>query len=295
MEMLNNIQNGTYKRLGKNAGIVNAVESSQNKNIGRVQILEDAKNIVISEIITQREHFLSQYSHFAVKTAKSTVEMCRVVQEAKINLSKDEFLAFCADIGHKGEDSTIRKYITIGRLYEKLIQYTNLLPSCWTNIYEITQLSSDTFDALAASDTDMSKMNGKQIKSLVNSCKPKLSFNAASTADATAELPTAEMPSDEQPIDAAASETSSPEQVDEIAQDKSAGMTAEEAPVASPEQASTKATTCQVEVEDVFEPYKVLIYFNSKPSDEATLYLFDCINNLKSNFHVDIAIKGPEF
>jgi hypothetical protein len=49
-----------------------------------------------------------------------------------------------------------------------------------------------------------------------------------------------------------------------------------------------------VEIEDEFEPYKLLLCFKSQPSDEATLYLMDCINTLKSKFKVDIELKPQE-
>ena len=133
---------------------------------------ESAKNFNITVFLTDKEQFVQDFHGFAVKTAQSTVEMCRVVYEAKTSLTKDEYLAFLNDIGHKSETSTIRKYLAIGEKYDKLIQYAVLLPNSWTSIYTLTQLSSETFDALAMTDTDMSVMNGKQIKSLIEINKP---------------------------------------------------------------------------------------------------------------------------
>jgi hypothetical protein len=147
--------------------VLNGTNEVTNQDIGRIRVIESECGIEVKYHITAREQLVSDYSLFAVKTAQSTVEMCRVVFEAKEELSRDEFSEFCTDIGHKGEDSTVRKYLAIGAAYERLNQYADKLPNSWTSIYSITQLSSDTFDALAATDTDMSKMSGKEIKSLI--------------------------------------------------------------------------------------------------------------------------------
>jgi hypothetical protein len=147
--------------------------------------------------ITDRERFFSQYSLFAVKTAQSTVEMCRVVFEAREELSRDEFSEFCTDIGHKGEDSTIRKYLAIGAAYDRLIQYADKLPNSWTSIYTITQIPSDTFNALAQVGESFAKLSGNQIKALVeinSDSKKAPSTDATSSAKTTSEVVSSESP-----------------------------------------------------------------------------------------------------
>ena len=160
MNKQNNVQNGT-------SSLVDAVNS----------------DISITKFATDRERFLSEYTAFAVKTAKATVEMCRVVYEAKTQLAKYEYLCFLRDIHHSSEDSTIRKYLAIGERYDKLIQYTNLLPSSWTSIYEITQIPSDVFDALVSTGSSMANLKGAQIKLLKDANKKS---DAATTATTTA-------------------------------------------------------------------------------------------------------------
>jgi len=44
--------------------------------------------IVKTHYLSDIERYFTQYQHFAVKTAKSTIEMCRVVSEAKQQLKK---------------------------------------------------------------------------------------------------------------------------------------------------------------------------------------------------------------
>lgn len=145
--------------------------------------------------ITDRARLFSEYSLFAVKTAQSTVEMCRVVFEAKEELSRDEFSEFCTDIGHKGEDSTIRKYLAIGAAYERLIQYADKLPNSWTSIYTLTQIPSETFNALGQVGECFAKLSGKQIKALVEintDSKKAPSTDVTSAAKTTTEVVSSE-------------------------------------------------------------------------------------------------------
>jgi hypothetical protein len=177
----------------RSANVLNRTNNEFDSNIGQIRVLETANGLTIEHHVTDRERFYSEYSNFAVKTAQATVEMCRVVYQAKNELSSTEYSEFLKDIGHKGETSTIRKCLAIGSQYDKLIQYTNLLPNSWTSIYTITQLSSDTFDALAARDTDMSKMSGKEIKSLLDLNKPTPPKSSVSTASVNSSVFTSQL------------------------------------------------------------------------------------------------------
>jgi hypothetical protein len=275
--------------------------------------------------LSDREHFFSQYSLFAIKTAQSTVEMCRVVFEAKEELSKEEFSEFCSDIGHKGEDSTIRKYLAIGAAYERLIQYADKLPNSWTSIYTITQIPSETFNALAQVGESFAKLSGNQIKALVeiNSDSKKVpSTDATSSAKTTAEVASSETTTASSNEDAqksleSNSETSSEvidvvtATTDEISTDQDSSnllntdtddsedeSVSEDAVVkanALIERVTTTASSAmQVDIDDEFEPYKLVLSVNSEPSDEAIQFLLKCIDTLKSKFKVDIEMKSQE-
>ena len=59
--------------------VLNGTNEVTNQDIGRIRVIETENGIEIKYHITDRERFFSQYSLFAIKTAQSTVEMCRVV------------------------------------------------------------------------------------------------------------------------------------------------------------------------------------------------------------------------
>lgn len=301
--------------------VLNETNEVTNQDIGRMRVIETESGIEFKYHITERERLFSQYSLYAVKTAKSTVEMCRVVFEAKEELSKEEFSEFCTDIGHKGEDSTIRKYLAIGAAYERLIQYADKLPNSWTSIYTITQIPSETFNALAEVGESFAKLSGNQIKALVDINNKKApSTDTTSTDETTIEVTSTDVSASSSTDNTQKSLESNSETSSEVSdvviastdetstEDDSSSLSSsddsddesvsEDAVVkanALLERVTTTATTSvNVDIEDEFEPYKLLLCFNSKPSDEAKLFLVDCIFTLKSKYRVDIELKSQE-
>ncbi len=264
--------------------VLNRTNSDCASNLGQIRVLETESGLVIKHHVTERERFYSEYSHFTVKTAQSTVEMCRVVYEAKNELSSCEYSEFLKDIGHKSETSTIRKYLAIGAQYDKLIQYTNLLPNSWTSIYTITQLSSDTFDALAATDTDMSKMSGKEIKILLGMSKPTTPKTSASSSN----------PSVKSSVIASQSvATSAAHSLDE------AESTNEQTEVAKSEAQKKVLTSLSNSVEVVSSngTYEVLLRFKSEPTDDIWWTLTEAIYEFVDDggLNVEVIETRPPF
>lgn len=256
--------------------------------------------------VTDRERFFSQYSLFAIKTAQSTVEMCRVVFEAKEELSREEFSEFCTDIGHKGEDSTIRKYLAIGAAYERLIQYADKLPNSWTSIYTITQIPSETFNALAQVGESFAKLNGNQIKALVeinSDSKKAPSTDTSSSEEDNSKSLESNSETTSEDLDAVTASTTeiSTDAVlcDQLPTDDTVDdLVSDDAKVKANalfERVATTATTSmQVEDDEEFEPYTLVLSINSEPSDEALQCLFDCIQTLKSMHRLDIELKSQQ-
>jgi hypothetical protein len=288
----------------KRLTVLNGTNEVTSQDIGRIRVVETESGIEVKHHITAREQLVSDYSLFAVKTAQSTVEMCRVVFEAKEQLSKDEFSNFCTDIGRKRTDPTIRKYLAIGAAYERLIQYADKLPNAWTSIYTILQIPTETFIALAEVGESFAKLSGKQIKALLRDATP--------TAETTAEVTSTEAA---QKSLESNSETSSEvtdvvtASTDEISNDDSSSnvsfsddshneSVSDDVKVkanALLERVTTSASTSMSDdVEDEFAPYELVFAVNSKPSDEAIQYLRDCIKTLQSKFKVDIELKPQE-
>lgn len=265
--------------------VLSRTSSEFESNLGQIRVLETESSLEIKYHVTERERLYGEYSNFAIKTAQATVEMCRVVYEAKKELSSSEYSEFLKDIGHTSETSTIRKYLAIGSQYEKLIQYANLLPNSWTSIYTITQLSSETFDALALTDTDMSKMNGKAIKSLLELNKPsqpKASASNASSANLTSSVVSSQ---------SIATSATKPSNNSEITNEQSEDSE-------SDSQGNFKSSFSNSN-DDVSsnENYEVLVRFMTKPSDNLWWDLSEAIEELidERGLNVEIIETRPPF
>jgi hypothetical protein len=264
--------------------VLNGTNQQFDTSLGQIRLIETESGLTIEHHVTERERLYSEYSNFAVKTAQSTVEMCRVVYEAKNGLSSSEYSEFLKDIGHKSETSTIRKYLAIGSQYDKLIQYTNLLPNSWTSIYSITQLSSDTFDALAATDTDMSKMSGKEIKSLLDMSKSTPSKSSASSSSSSVQSSVVASQS------VATSHTQPSDETE---------STKESSEKVKSDVHSNVLTSLSNSVEVVSSngTYEVLVRFKSKPSDEIWWAVTEAIYEMVDDggLNVEVIETRPPF
>jgi hypothetical protein len=297
MEKLMDVQNGTYGRLGRSVGIMAAISKESNVNV--------------TVCLSVREKYKSEFNSWSKKTAQSTLEMCRVVYEAKTELGGQEFLKFCNEIGRKGEDATVRKYLKIGEKYEKFYQYADFLPNSWTSIYEITQLPTDVFEALVATENSMANMTGDQIKTLMGKKTEEKSKAAAATSEAQTADQSSETTSDVSEDDEAASSSTDATEAATASSDASVADSSEsiadEAEVITDqtndssssesdrefakqatstmlEQAVSAAASTTVEVEDdeALVPYEITIRFNSKPSDVAVAALVESLVTIKS-------------
>jgi membrane-associated HD superfamily phosphohydrolase len=265
--------------------VLNGTNQQVDTSLGQIRVIETNSGLTIEHQVTKRERLYSEYSNFAVKTAQSTVEMCRVVSEAKKTLSSSEYSEFLNDIGHKSETSTIRKHLAIGEQYDKLIQYTNLLPNSWTSIYTITQLGSDTFNALAATDTDMSKMSGKEIKTLLDLNKPKPSATSASAVSTSSVATTQTVP------------TSSVQSSSDDKHDESLAETDVEQVKSDSVNSIMSSCNNQIDVVSTDGTYEVLVRFKSKPSDDSWWDLTEAIDAVvdERGLNVEVIETRPPF
>lgn len=129
---------------------------------------DDADNIAALPL----DEYVSLFKQREAQTAQSTLEMCRVVYEARLKLSEGQFREFCEQVGYASTSSTIRKFIAIGRVTPRLMQFAEQLPTTWTNIYLITQVPAAAFDEFIAHNGNLRDLKGKYLSQLVDATKP---------------------------------------------------------------------------------------------------------------------------
>ena len=261
--------------------VLNRTNKRIDENLGQIRVFETENDIVIEHHVTERERLYSEYSNFAVKTAQSTVEMCRVVYEAKTSLTKDEYLAFLNDIGYKSETNKVRKYIQIGKLYDKFISSVDLLPNSWTSIYEITLLPSDTLDALIAVDTDMTNLSGKQIKSLIELKKPTTSATSITSA-----TPQTKSSNSLNTTNCANTSSLANQSVDEIVDHVEATS---DSVTEDQIDWTTSYNNC-IDVVTTDDTFEVLVRFKSKPTNDQWWDLTEAIDTVMDERNLDIEV-----
>jgi hypothetical protein len=139
-----------------------------NSNDSQVESIKN--NFTVIPMKKEANEYVASFNSFAVKTAQSTLEMCRVVYEAKHELPKAKFDKFCTDIGRKveEEDSTIRKYLAIGERYDEFIAYADRMPDSWTSIYLITTIPSDKLLEMVNDAKSLKSLTAQQIKKMIS-------------------------------------------------------------------------------------------------------------------------------
>lgn len=291
-------------------------KSVLNGTTSEVVSSESHKNFNVTVFLTDKEQFVQDFHGFAKKTAQSTLEMCKVVYDAKHTLTNDNFDSFCREIGQKSSDSTIRKYLAIGEKYDDFINYADRLPNSWTSIYKITQIDSTTFSALVSTDNTFATMRAKDIDLLINPNKAsqsKSTQNSSNTSSAAATADSDVIASDDlvdDQIDAAEADIEIEADVESIkvndiepqlqaddlsdtAQDVEDTLTSDT--LAETEE-SKKSITVN-EIEQLSDDFHVVIKFKTQPSKAKFKEFVELMKNLKdyNEFNLDIEMCNDEF
>lgn len=140
-----------------------------------------------------RREYVFLFKAHQRRTALAALDMCRVVYEAFKTLADHDFDEFCKNIGYKSDSSTIRKFLAIGKVHPRMVQYADQLPAAWTSIYALTQMPADDFEETIKSGYRLCDLSGGEVDALVkktrlvnNSVSPfkqakkELAFNVAS-------------------------------------------------------------------------------------------------------------------
>ena len=119
-----------------------------------------------------RDQYVALFKKTEERTARATLQMCRVAYEAQQSLQEHEFADFCAAVGYKDTSAVIRKFCAIGKLQPRLVEHAAFMPHEWTKIYTLTQIPAQLFESYVAEGKDFRGLTGKQLKQLVDATQP---------------------------------------------------------------------------------------------------------------------------
>jgi len=120
-----------------------------------------------------RDEYVGLFKRTEERTARATLQMCRVVYEAKQTLEEHEFADFCSTVGYKDSSATVRKYCAIGKLQPRLVQHAAFMPHEWSKIYVLTQIPAKLFEQFVEQQRDFRALTAKELKTLDDSTKPE--------------------------------------------------------------------------------------------------------------------------
>ena len=125
-----------------------------------------------------RDQYVSLFKYTEKRTAMVTLQMCRVVYEAKKSLDECDFSDFCTAVGYKDTSAAIRKFQSIGKVQPRLVLYAEQLPSEWSKIYTITQIPARTFEIYAKDGYDFRNLTGKDLTALLDATRQQKPIEA---------------------------------------------------------------------------------------------------------------------
>lgn len=106
---------------------------------------------------------VNEFKGYARKTVEGTLEMSRIVIEARKLSGKKDFGEFCNLIGFEKRSSTIKKLQCIGKKYEFLKGVKYDLPSNWTTLYQVSRIDNEQILDLIQSKVIHPNMTGQEI------------------------------------------------------------------------------------------------------------------------------------
>lgn len=121
-----------------------------------------------------RDQYVALFKKTEERTARATLQMCRVVYEAHQSLEEHDFADFCAAVDYKDDSSVIRKFCAIGKLQPRLVNHAAFMPPEWTKIYMLTQMPAQFFESYVNDGMDFRGLTGKQLKALVDATRPQI-------------------------------------------------------------------------------------------------------------------------
>jgi hypothetical protein len=125
-----------------------------------------------------RDQYVDLFKRTEKRTAIATLQMCRVVYEAKKSLEECDFSDFCKAIGYNDDSAVIRKFSAIGKVQPRLVQYAEQLPSEWSKIYTITQIPARTFEIYADDGYDFRTLTSKDLNGLLRATRQQKPIQA---------------------------------------------------------------------------------------------------------------------
>lgn len=103
------------------------------------------KKMTIEEMV---QALTERYMTAGKKSVEQIFAVADVIVEAHAEFGETHLLEFYKRIGVEKDGATSKKHLKIGKNKLRFVPYMQLLPNCWTTIYELAKLEKGKFQQL---------------------------------------------------------------------------------------------------------------------------------------------------
>jgi len=119
------------------------------------------------------KEYSSKVNSLTQNTSANILEIGLLYEDAKVNLSKNEYMQFLIETSYKEETPSVRKWIQIGKANLRLKPIVHLLPPVISTIYKLTTIPSSQLDLLIKDKIIIPSVTTKEIDDYLNPLNQK--------------------------------------------------------------------------------------------------------------------------
>lgn len=119
------------------------------------------------------DKYTERYRSFSKKSASSTLEIAKIIEQAKEDLVDRDFQKFCEIVKIDISDSTLRKMNIIARNAARFESCLERMPASWTTIYKLASIDAAKFEKLVDDDIINPLMTARELATHIDKKGPR--------------------------------------------------------------------------------------------------------------------------
>jgi hypothetical protein len=120
--------------------------------------------------------FASKINELTKNTASNILDIASLMTDAKSELSSDDFNLMLEDTKYSKNSSSIRKWLVIGKSYQRLMPISEKLPPNWSTIYKLSTLDPAELDLLEKDNIICCSITAREIDDALSKSQSKKSI-----------------------------------------------------------------------------------------------------------------------
>lgn len=127
------------------------------------------------------EQYIERYRSHAKRTVESILRLGETIVEAEQQLSRNDIMIFCQEVGIEHNGPTFRKLRKIGQQSARFLPVLERVPNSWTTVYELAKMDKDQFTSIVEAEALTATATMKELKAFIATGKKKPSNTVSFT------------------------------------------------------------------------------------------------------------------